>query len=36
MINAEEEPADGLYNLLCPGDSILCVMANNTESRALL
>jgi hypothetical protein len=36
MINVKGEPADGLYNLLCPGDSILRVMANNTESRALL
>jgi hypothetical protein len=36
MINTEEEPADRLYDLLCPSDSILCVMANNAESRALL
>jgi hypothetical protein len=36
MINAKEEPADRLYNLLCPSDSILRVIANNAESRALL
>jgi hypothetical protein len=36
MINTEGEPADGLYDLLCPSDSILYVMANNAESRALL
>jgi hypothetical protein len=36
MINTEGEPVDGLYDLLCPGNSILCVMANNAESRALL
>jgi hypothetical protein len=36
MIDAEGEPADGSYDLLCPGDGILRVMANNAESRALL
>jgi hypothetical protein len=36
IVEAEEEPVDGLYDLLCPSNSILRVIEDNAESRALL
>jgi hypothetical protein len=36
MIDAEREPTNGLYNLLCLSDGILRVIADNAESKALL
>jgi hypothetical protein len=36
IINTKEEPANKLYDLLCPSNSILRVIANNAESKALL
>ena len=36
MVEAEEEPADGSYDLLCLSDGILRVIEDNAESKALL
>jgi hypothetical protein len=36
MVKAKGEPVDGLYNLLCPNNSILHIIEDNAENRALL